>query len=198
VVPKTARQLETIPDHRWLAMMTRCIFQAGFNWKVIDNKWPGFEDAFEGFNPVRWAMAPDEDLDALARDTRIVRNPQKIITVRDNAVYVQGLVRDHGSAGAFFSKWPSTDQVGLMAHMKKHASRMGGNSAQYFLRFMGKDGFMLSRDVVAALIREGVVDRQPTSKADLAQTQEAFNVWTAQSRRPMTQVSRTLAMSVGV
>ncbi|MCP3688961.1 MAG: hypothetical protein GY784_11145 [Gammaproteobacteria bacterium] len=30
--PKSTAELEDIGDDRWLACMTRCIFQAGFNW----------------------------------------------------------------------------------------------------------------------------------------------------------------------
>ena len=33
-------------------------------------------------------------------------------------------------------------------------ARLGGMTAQYFLRFMGKDGFVFSRDGVAALIEK--------------------------------------------
>ena len=50
-------------------------------------------------------------LDALARDTRIVRNPQKIATVRPNAIYIQDLARENGSAGSFFANWPAGDQL---------------------------------------------------------------------------------------
>ena len=52
---KTAKQLAAIGDDRWLAGMTKAVFRAGFNWKVIENKWPGFEAAFEGFDPHRCA-----------------------------------------------------------------------------------------------------------------------------------------------
>src|SRR4051812_40629355 len=51
--PKSAAELAAIPDDRWLAKMSQCVFQAGFSWKVIQNKWPGFEEAFQGFDP-RW------------------------------------------------------------------------------------------------------------------------------------------------
>ncbi|HSM19311.1 MAG TPA: 3-methyladenine DNA glycosylase, partial [Hyphomicrobiales bacterium] len=71
-----------------------------------------------------------------------------------------------------------------------------GTSGQYFLRTMGVDGFVLSRDVVRALIREGVVDREPTSQRDLAKVQAAFDHWRAESGRPMAQISRTLACSI--
>src|SRR3546814_19652975 len=49
-VPKTPDALAAIPDDRWLAEMTRRVFQAGFNWSVVDAKWPGFEVAFDGFD----------------------------------------------------------------------------------------------------------------------------------------------------
>ena len=194
--PKSSAELAALPDDRWLAEMTRRIFQAGFNWSVIDNKWDGFEAAFEGFDVGRWAMAGDDDLDRLARDTRIVRNPQKIRTVRENAVFLSDLAKEHGSAARFFADYPVTDQVGLMDILKKRGSRLGGTTAQYLLRLIGKDAFVLSRDVTAALIAAGVVDKPPTSAKALAAVQEAFNSWMEESGRPLTQISRTLALSI--
>ena len=48
LMPYVASQEELVdlPDDRYLAMMTKCINQAGFSWKVIENKWPEFEQAF--------------------------------------------------------------------------------------------------------------------------------------------------------
>ena len=43
---KTTAELAAQTDDRYLSMMTRCVFRAGFVWRVIDNKWPGFEAAF--------------------------------------------------------------------------------------------------------------------------------------------------------
>src|SRR5688572_28197247 len=36
--PLSAKQLAKVPDDRYLSMMTSCIFKAGFNWKVVENK----------------------------------------------------------------------------------------------------------------------------------------------------------------
>ena len=196
-VPKSPAELTKIPDDRWLATMTKCVFQAGFSWKVIESKWPGFEEAFEGFNVPRWAMAPDEDLDRLTSDTRIVRNGQKIRTVRENAIFLNELAREHGSAAKVFAEWPSDDFIGLLDLLKKRGSRLGGATAQYFLRFIGRDSYILSRDVTAALIRDGVIEKEPTSKGAQKKVQEAFNNWMVESGRPLTQISRVLAMSVG-
>jgi 3-methyladenine DNA glycosylase Tag len=176
--------------------MTRSVFQAGFSWKVIEAKWPGFEAAFWGFDPGRCAMMSDDDLDALLKDKGIVRNGAKIRSVANNATFLCDLAAEHGTAANAFANWPATDYVGLLTLLKKRAAWLGGTSGQYFLRTMGVDSFVLSRDVVRALIREGVVDREPTSQRDLAKVQAAFDHWGAESGRPMAQISRTLACSI--
>ena len=85
----------------------------------------------------------------------------------------------------------------MLLLLKKRAARLGGNSAQYFLRSMGKDSFILSRDVVAALLREGVVATEPKSQRDRRLVQEAFNHWRRESGRPLAQISKVLAFTVG-
>ena len=195
--PLSSEALTKIPDDRWLAMMSLCIFQAGFSWKVIDKKWPEFEEAFAGFNPQRWREMSDDDFDALLKDRRIVRNATKILTVRDNATFLCDLAEEHGSAAKFFAEWPTEDYVELLILMKKRGSRLGGNSAQYFLRFMGKDSFITSQDVVTALIREGVISSTPKSQRDLRATQQAFNQWQQESGRSLTQISKVLAFTIG-
>ncbi|MCY0094381.1 DNA-3-methyladenine glycosylase I [Hoeflea ulvae] len=194
--PKSAAELAAIPDDRWLAAMTRGVFQAGFNWKVVENMWPGFEAAFDGFDIGRCAMLNDEDFDRLVSDTRIIRHGAKIKSVQQNAVFVRELAAQSGSAGKAFADWPSTDFIGLMELLRKRGSRLGGATGPYCLRAMGKDSFILSQSVTGRLIAEGVVDRQPSSKKALADVQSAFNIWMQQSGRSLTEISRVLAMSL--
>ncbi len=195
--PVPIDELEKIGDDRWLSCMTKCVFQAGFNWKVVESMWPGFEAAFDGFDLGRCAMLNDEDFDRLVSDQRIVRYGAKIRAVQENAVFMIDLVNQHGGAGAAFARWPSDDFSGLLAMLKKRGSRLGGNTGQYFLRFMGVDGYILSRDVIERLIAEGVIEKPPTSQKALAAVQDAFNTWQRQSGRTLTEISRILAMSVG-
>jgi 3-methyladenine DNA glycosylase Tag len=184
-------------DDRLLAGMTKAVFSAGFSWEVIEKKWPGFEEAFERFDPHRVAFYGDDDIDRLLKDARIVRNGAKIKATIANARFVVGTAKEHGSFGAFLRNWPPTDQIGLMEHFKKHAAHFGGSAAMYFLRFNGWDAFILSSDVVKALVREGVVSKTPSSKAEMKAAQAAFNAWTKESKRPQREVSRILSYSVG-
>jgi len=194
--PLAPRKLAAIPDDRWLAALTRAIFQFGFNWKVIENKWPGFEAAFQGFDLRACAMLNDEALEALLKDTRIVRNPPKVRAVQENATFLLGLSREHGSVGKLVAGWPAERYVELVDLLRKGGSRVGAQTAQYFLRSMGKESFILSRDVIAALIREGVVAKAPTAARDMQKVQEAFNAWKKESGRSLSEISRTLSLGV--
>ena len=194
--PKSTAELENIGDDRWLSCMTKCIFQAGFNWKVVESMWPGFEAAFHGFDIGRCVMLNDEDFDELVSNKKIVRHGTKIRAVQENAMFVSQLIREHGSVAKALSGWPSDDYTGLLSMLKKRGSRLGGNTGQYFLRFMGVDGFILSRDVVGRLVAEGLIDKAPTSQKAMAIVQETFNIWRQQSGRSLTEISRVVAMSI--
>jgi len=200
LLPKvtSSKTLAKLGDDRVLAEMAKRVFSAGFVWSVIDKKWPGFEKAFLGFEPKRLCFQPDEFWEDLAGDTRIVRNPQKIKAVRDNARFVADVAREHGSFGRFLSQWPAGDQIGLLEVLGKRGARLGGRTGQYFLRFIGKDGFVTSPDVVACLRDAGLdIAESPTSKKDLRKIQDQFNAWARESGLPLTHISRICAMSIG-
>lgn len=195
--PKTHAQLSSVPDDRWLSMMTKCVFRAGFNWKVIEHKWSGFEAALDAFSVGRCALMDDAWFDELASDKRIVRNPQKIQTVQQNAAMIAEHSSRAGGFGKFVADWPVSDYVGLVQCLKSEGARLGGTTGQYVLRSMGKESFILTRDVVARLIAERIVDKAPASKRALADVQTAFNTWRDQSGQPFNVISRVLAQTVG-
>lgn len=190
--------LAAVADDRVLAEMAKRIFSSGFAWTVIEKKWPGFEEAFLGFDPGQLVFQPDDFWDARLSDKRIVRNGQKIMAVRRNAEFIGEIGHEHGSFGKFLAAWPRTDQVGLWDLLTKRGSRLGGNTGRYFLRFIGYDGFMLSRDIVACLRDAGLeIAETPTSKRDLAKIQAQFNEWAEKTGLPYTHLSRICAMSIG-
>ncbi|TGP26392.1 MULTISPECIES: DNA-3-methyladenine glycosylase I [unclassified Mesorhizobium] len=187
-----------VPDDRILSTMAERIFAAGFVWRVIEQKWPGFEEAFLGFEPKRLLFQPDDFWHELASDKRIVRNPQKIKSVRDNAAFVDRVSKEHGGFGKFLAQWPADDQVGLTAYLGKHGSRLGGNTGQYFLRWLEWDTFVISADMAAALRDAGLdIAQSPTSKRDLDKIQAQINQWSSETGLPRRHISRILAMSIG-
>ena len=188
-------ELSQISDERWLAMMTKCIFQAGFVWRVIEAKWPNFETVFDGFHPAYWAQVSPEVLTGLAKDERIVRNAQKINTVPVNAQMLLDMQQTHGG----MSQWlieQNNDLPAIYQHLAKQGSRLGGNSAMYLLRIMGKDTYLYTDSVSTALRREQVITGALTSKKAKLAAHEAFLTWQQQSNFSLAQLSKLLALTV--
>lgn len=194
---RSERALARTKNDRWLAEMTRCTFQAGFVWRVINQKWDDFEDVFFGFPPEKVILLSPEQIDRIASNPRIVRNRQKVLCVQANAQFILDISREYGSFGKFVAAWPTEDLIGLFTLLKKRGARLGGMTGQRVLRNMGKDTFIVTGDVVRCLQRAGVDIRDnPTSAREMKLIQGAFNIWREQSGRPVSHISRICAMSL--
>ncbi|MCH2188578.1 DNA-3-methyladenine glycosylase I [Candidatus Gracilibacteria bacterium] len=199
LTPITAlEQLAQKPDSYYLEWMTRCIFNAGFYWGVITKKWPDFKEAFLDFD-IETLLFQDEDFWInLCNDTRIVRHRKKIAAVRANLSLIADIRLEYGSFANWIAQWPSSDQAGLLWELKKRGSRLGGRTGQYFLRFTGKDSFILSPDMALALRHAGLdIAEEPSSKRDMTIIQNHLNTWHTETGLSYTHMSKILAYSCG-
>ena len=189
--------LAAITDDRWLSSFTMSLFQSGFVWRVIRNKWPDFERAFFGFDPEKMLMLDERHLERLNNDAGIVRHARKIAAVPANARMILELGKPYGGFGAFVAQWPTDDITGLWLAIKKHGQLLGGNIGPYALRRLGVDTFVFTGDVSAYLRHHQVVDAGLGSQKGLRQAQAAFNDWQQQSGFSYSEISKTIAYSVG-
>lgn len=196
--PLSPKSLLNVSDDEWLEEFTRKIFQSGFYWSVIDKKWPGFREVFWDFNISKLLMMPAEMLEQKSTDERIVRNYKKVNTIPANASMIHFSTKDNGVPfNQFIANWPTDDIVGLWAWLKKHGARLGGNTGPYTLRQMGKDTFLLSRDVESYLRVHNIIDGGVQSKKSLIAAQAFFNDMQKQSGRSLQEISQIIAFSVG-
>jgi 3-methyladenine DNA glycosylase Tag len=194
--PKTSKQLQAISDDRYLSTMALRVFRAGLKHSLVDAKWPTFEEVFYRFDPEKVVLMGADHLERLMQDARIIRHLGKLKSVPRNAQLVLDIEKEHGSFGNFIAQWPVDDITGLWQYLAKHGNQMGGLSAPRFLRMVGKDTFIPTWDVVAALNAQKIVDKVPTSKRDQAIVQQVFNQWQSESGRPLCQLSAMLAFTV--
>lgn len=194
--PRSVAELKAVPDDRYLSQMSLRIFRAGLKHSLVDAKWPAFEEVFDGFQPRRVRAMPDEAVEALLGDARLIRHWGKLKSVRDNAAAMITVSEEHGGFGAWLAGWPVTSVVELWEALAKRFSQMGGNSGPTFLRMVGKDTFILTPSVVAGLKHWGAVDTPPKNRKDRAAVQSAFNAWAAETGRPLCQLSLILAASI--
>ena len=194
--PKSASELAATPDDRYLSQMSLRVFRAGLKHSVVDAKWPAFEEVFEGFDPRRIRAMPDEALEKLLGDARLIRHWGKLKSVRDNAAAMLAIGEEFGSFGAWLGTWPGGNIIGLWEALADRFSQMGGVSGPTFLRMVGKDTFILSHSVLAGLKRWAEMPTPPKNRGDRATVQAHFNAWAAETGRPLSQLSLILAMSV--
>ena len=84
-------------DNGYLEQLTRAVFQSGFSWTVIRDKWPNFIEAFDGFSVEAVAEYEDGDVALLLNNAAIVRNGRKIEATIENARTIHRLAQTHGS-----------------------------------------------------------------------------------------------------
>lgn len=184
-------------DAWYLSLISRRVFRAGMRHSVVDSRWEAFEEAFWSFDPMACQLIDDARFEVLMQDARLIRHWQKMKTIPVNAMMVQDISRKHGGFGRFIAEWPSDDIVGLWQVLKKQGAHLGGDGGSRLLRMAGKDTFVLSDDVVRALINAGVVSKKPTSQRDLKATQAFLNDLQRQSGLPLSSISMVLALSIG-
>ena len=145
------------------------------------------------FDPDWCSHIAEDRFDRLVTNTAIVRHGPKIHAVAQNALFV--------SEQDGFGEWVAgfgPDRYGaLLLSLKTDGARLGGTTGQYFLRSMGVDSWILSRDVAARLVAEGVVDKVTVSKKCYDAIQSAFDTWRSQSGFSLKKISRILATSIG-
>ena len=189
LLPKVVGQkaLAKLSDDRVLAEMAKRVFSAGFVWSVIEKKWPGFEAAFLKFEPRRLLHPARRVLgEAGRRQAHRAQSAEDHGRARQRAVRRRHRRASTAASASFSAQWPADDQIGLLELLAKRGARLGGRTGQYFLRFIGKDGFVTSTDVVACLRDAGLdIAENPTSKKDLRKIQDQFNAWAKETGLPL-------------
>jgi 3-methyladenine DNA glycosylase Tag len=56
-------------DNDYFEELTKAIFQAGFSWRVIRDKWPGFQRAFDRFDIATVASYGEPDVERLTKES---------------------------------------------------------------------------------------------------------------------------------
>ncbi|MCK5880967.1 MAG: DNA-3-methyladenine glycosylase I [Sinobacterium sp.] len=196
--PVIQTPLSQLGDDRVLSEFSKKVFISGFVWRVVESKWDNFEELFWGFDIEKLLMMPDEMLEAKARDVRIIRHLKKCWAIRENARMMhQTTLREGISFAAFIDSWPSDNIIELWSYLKKHGMRLGGNTGPYALRAIGKDTFLLTRDVEGYLRSAGIIDTGITTKSALRNSQHFFNDLQQQSGWNYRDLSLLLANSHG-
>jgi DNA-3-methyladenine glycosylase I len=120
-------------DNGYFEELTKSVFQAGFSWRVIRDKWTDFRQAFDGFDIVTVAGYGEPDVERLLADKGIVRNRRKIEATIRNARTMWDLIQEHGSFHAYLRSLDSLDYAGRRQELGDRFQNLGSTGVFVFL-----------------------------------------------------------------
>ena len=95
--------------------------QAGLSWRTVLGRREEYRRSFHSFDIARIAAMTDRDLESVLRDSGVIRNRQKIWSVRANAEAALEAIAAHGSLDAYLwsfvegrpivNRWRRMDEV---------------------------------------------------------------------------------------
>jgi len=127
-------------DDAYFENMTRVIFLAGLNWKMIDKKWPSFKKAFQDFSIDKVSTFKTSDIERLMKNESIVRNRAKITATIQNAHQFENIRKKFGSFQSYLDSLDKSNNYALVIkELGKRFQRVGPSSARIFLYTVGED-----------------------------------------------------------
>ena len=120
----------------YLEVMSKAVFQSGMSWRVVETKWPGIRDGFRGFDAQAVARMGEPDIDALATDTRVIRNRRKLEAVVSNANRMIELEAQHGTFRAYLRSQDSF--AATVSDLRKQFKFLGETGSYFFLYVVGE------------------------------------------------------------
>ncbi len=132
--PPAVIKPEKLADY--LEVLTKAVFESGMSWRVVEAKWPGFREAFHGFDPAYVAGLSPDDIDRLTADTRIIRNRRKIEATVHNAAAMLEAEREHSGFGRYLRSRGGFEEIS--ADLRKRFKHVGAFGAYYFLYVVGE------------------------------------------------------------
>lgn len=120
----------------YLDAMARVMVQTGISWRVVEAKWPGIQEAFHGFDPVRTSKLKERDIDRLMADPRVIRNRKKLEAISSNAGRILELDAEYKGFKKYLDSLGDFDSTKKALH--KEFAYMGDSGTWFFLWMVGR------------------------------------------------------------
>jgi 3-methyladenine DNA glycosylase Tag len=135
--PEAPEQIVPQSLNDYLEVMTKAVFQSGMSWKVVNSKWAGFQEGFQGFDVARVAAMDESAIDDLASDTRIIRNRRKIVATVHNAQRLIDLDEEYDGIRNYFRS--HGDFYDVLKDVRKQFKYMGDTGTYYWMYVLGEE-----------------------------------------------------------
>jgi len=126
-------------DRGYFEVLSKAVFNAGFSYQVVRNKWEDIKEIFHDFEPEtlsNWTV--DEISDAL-ESPKIIRNSKKVIAIVSNAKVFLDIVSKHTSFENYLKSFHDKSYEQKQEILSKQFKWLGPTGAHFFLWSIGED-----------------------------------------------------------
>ena len=120
-------------DEGYFEQLSKAVFQAGFSFKVVEQKWPDIRGVFENFDFNKLALWGEEKISTVVQNPQIIRNIKKIRAIVYNARIFMELITEYGNFENFLESIRSKPYKEVSSLIAKKFKWLGRTGAYVFL-----------------------------------------------------------------
>jgi len=120
-------------------ILMKAVFNAGFSYKVVNTKWEGIREVFNGFDPFKISQWTVDDVYHAVNSPKVIRNSRKINAIVSNAKIFIELSNKYGSFENYLKSFRDKSYEEKSNQLSKQFKWLGPTGAHFFLWSVGED-----------------------------------------------------------
>lgn len=125
-------------DNEYFEILSLMVFQAGFNWGLVREKWDDLKKVFKGFRIEDVARFTEKQQEAVLKNPRTIKNRRKVRAIVTNAKTFRGIIKEFGPFEKYLKTLRNLSDEEKIREIKNRFSEIGDYHAEFFLHSVGE------------------------------------------------------------
>jgi len=123
----------------YFEVLSKAVFNAGFSYQVVRNKWEGIKEVFYDFEPKTLSNWTVDEISEALSSPKIIRNSRKVNAIVSNAKIFLDIIKKHGSFDNYLNSFRDEPYEEKQKVLSKRFKWLGPTGAHFFLWSVGED-----------------------------------------------------------
>ena len=123
----------------YFEVLSKAVFNAGFSYQVVNNKWEGIREIFNEFDPKILSNWTIDEISNALNSPKIIRNSKKVKAIVSNAKVFLELIKKHGTFEAYLKSFRNKTYDERLKILSKQFKWLGPTGAHFFLWSVGEN-----------------------------------------------------------
>ena len=126
-------------DNEYFTMLSKSVFQAGFSFKVVEQKWTYIVETFDNFDFKKVMNWNEEKIYQVLQSPKIIRNSKKVRGIVDNARVFHDIITKYGSFSQYLDSFKTKSYPERSKIISKQFKWLGKTGTYVFLWMVNED-----------------------------------------------------------